>query len=175
MEVRYEPDDLHVIVLFHENGAEICRAHGEGRWGVLPHDIRMRNMALRNIDKASFERMPQDGPLTALFACLQRDAPTKPSAALKLAHCLAVLGRHFTGETVDPGFVSQLIGSGSILDAATLCELPAISALPAPPPTLLTSGPQMAVAGESQSATWGRPTSHRETRFGVRPDLARPA
>ena len=117
---RSDPDDLRVIVLFDAGGAEICRAHGEGRWGVLPHDSRMRRMAMKSIDKATFERMPQDGPLAALFARLQREAPSKPSAALQLAHCLAVLGRHMEGEEMDASLLSALIADGDGVMEATL-------------------------------------------------------
>ena len=37
---RSDPDDLRVIALLDAEGAEICRARGEGRWGVLPHASR---------------------------------------------------------------------------------------------------------------------------------------
>lgn len=127
---RADEDDLRVILLFDEKGAEVCRAHGEGRWGLIPHDRRMRRMALRSIDKAAFERMPQDGPLLSLFASLQRDAPTRPSAALQLAHCLAVLGRHFEGEAIDVAWLGHLLASGTTLEAAALLRPPATAKAP---------------------------------------------
>lgn len=117
-----DPDDLRVLVLYAESGAEICRVYGEGRWGVIPHDHRMRKMALRNIDKQARGRMPQDGPVVALFARLTQDAETQPKAALQLAHCLAVLGRHTLGEYVDPVWLSKLVADGMVLDAAAQCE-----------------------------------------------------
>jgi len=154
---RADEDDLRVILLFDEKGAEVCRAHGEGRWGLIPHDRRMRRMALRNIDKAALGRMPQDGPLLSLFARLQRDAPAKPSAALQLAHCLAVLGRHFEGETIDVAWLGHLLATGSSLEAAALLRPPvpstgsasasaaAAAALPAavPPAVVQNAQPQM--------------------------------
>lgn len=117
-----DPDDLRVLVLYAESGAEICRVYGEGRWGVIPHDRRMRQMALRNIDKQARGRMPQDGPLVALFARLTTHAASQPKAALQLAHCLAVLGRHTLGEHVDPVWLSKLVADGMVLDAAAQCE-----------------------------------------------------
>lgn len=124
--VCYDPDDLRVVILYGERGEELCRAYGEGRWGIIPHDLRMRNMSLRNIDKRARERMPQDGPLEFLFARLQADAPSKPSAALQYAHCLAVLGRHIKGEAVDATLLANLLSQGgSALDVGQLCT-PAI-------------------------------------------------
>jgi hypothetical protein len=148
---RADEDDLRVIILFDDKGAEVCRAHGEGRWGLIPHDRRMRRMALRNIDKAQFENMPQDGPLLALFASLQRDAPSKPSAALQLAHCLAVLGRHFQGETIDTAWLGHLLATGSTLDAAAYMDQPSANspAMAATPPT---SGPAATPAQIAASA-----------------------
>jgi putative transposase len=113
-----DPDDLRVIILVRDDGTEICRAIGEGRWGTLIHDVRMRRMALRGIDKAQRERMPQDGPLTALMARLQAEAPLKPSAALAYAHCLSVIGRHVKGDSLDAEWLAKLVGSGMVLEAA---------------------------------------------------------
>ncbi len=129
---RADQDDLRVIILYDERGSEVCRAHGEGRWGLIPHDRRMRTMALRNVDEAAFEKMPQDGPLLALFARLQRDAPSQPSAALQLAHCLAVLGRHFQGETIDVAWLGHLLSTGSVLDAVAHVQPAANSPVMAP-------------------------------------------
>jgi putative transposase len=120
--LKRDPDDLRVVILFDERGNEVCRAHGEGRWGMVPHDERMRAMAFRALSKQDKERMPHDGPLAALFAQLQAEAETSSSAALKLAHCLSVLGKHFHGEAVDAQYVAQLIGSGEIVQAAALCK-----------------------------------------------------
>jgi hypothetical protein len=117
-----DPSDLRVVVLYSERGDEVCRAHGEGRWGVIPHDVRMRNMALRNIDKQALRRMPQDAPLELLFARLEGEAPSKPSAALQYAHCLAVLGQHLQGDQVDAVRIAELLATcRSGMDAAQLC------------------------------------------------------
>lgn len=120
---RFDPDDLRVLILFTEDGAEITRVHGEGRWGILPNDIRMRQMAMRNIDRAQRERMPQDGPLEHLFASLRDAAPKSPSAAARLAHCLAVIGRHLQqGATSTPEWFASLLAEGNTLEAAALCR-----------------------------------------------------
>ena len=120
---RFDPDDLRILVLFGLDGAEICRVHGEGRWGLLPHDIRMRQMALRNIDRAAEGRMPQDGPLEALLASLEREATSSPSAASRLGHCLAVIGRHIQGvANTTAAWFAQLAAGGNTLDAAALCR-----------------------------------------------------
>jgi hypothetical protein len=116
---RADPDDERVIYLYNEAGIELCRAHGEGRWGIIPHDARMRRMALNGINKAEFEEMPHDGPLLALFASLQRDASKSPAAALKLAHCIAVLGRAMEGRAETASLVAAILGEGSTLEAAT--------------------------------------------------------
>jgi len=138
--LRRDPDDLRVVILFDEAGNEVCRAHGEGRWGILPHDERMRQMAFRALEQQERGRMPHDGPLSALFATLQDRAPTSPDAALKLAHCLAVLGRHVKGESVDPAYIAQLVGTGSLHEAAQLCVGPANDPTAMPP----MSGPRQA-------------------------------
>jgi len=123
----FDPADLRVIILVREDGTEICRAYAEGRYGVIPHDLRMRRWANREIDKAQYGVMPHDGPLAALLARLQEEAPTKPSAALEFAHCLAVFGRHMKGAAVDPSWLAKLIGEGRVLQAAAVIN-PAFAA-----------------------------------------------
>jgi hypothetical protein len=117
---RFDPDDLRVIVLYDDAGLEICRCFGEGRWGQIPHDERMRRLAMRNIDRASFGTMPHDSPLAALFARLQDQSPTQPSAALQLAHCLAVLGRHVKGDGLATSELARLIAGDAALEVTAL-------------------------------------------------------
>lgn len=120
---RFDPDDLRGIILFSMDGLEICRAAAEGRWGLIPNDMRMRKMTQKAIDKAAFGRMPQDGPLTALFATLQREAPTSPSAAARLAHCISVIGRHMLNAVSNPAeWVAKLFAEGESIEAAAMCR-----------------------------------------------------
>ena len=144
-----DPADLRVILLVRDDGTEICRAFAEGRWGVIPHDLRMRRMANREIDKAQYGVMPHDGPLAALLARLQEEAPTKPSAALEFAHCLAVFGRSIGGSALDPSWLAKLIGEGRLLQAAALIN-PAVAAAGAH--NGATNEPSKAASPSSQQA-----------------------
>lgn len=147
-----DPADLRVIILVRDDGTEICRACGEGRWGVIPHDRRMRRMALRGIDAAQRARMPQDGPLTALFARLQEEAPVKPSAALEFAHCLAVIGRHVKGQVMDSSWLAALVGAGRVLQAAAGFKS-AVSTAAANEPLAEATGSSKAPASSQPTGT----------------------
>jgi hypothetical protein len=71
MWVRPDYHDLRTLLMFKDNGEEFDMARAQGRWGVIPHDARIRQMYRKYKTAGLLEGMPQDGPLDALFHYLR--------------------------------------------------------------------------------------------------------
>lgn len=86
MYLRIDPRDLQTGVLFYEDGREFGPVSACGAWGKRPHDIRIRKMYMHLKYQNQLGDRPEDAPLDALFARLNRGALNSPRDAVKLAY-----------------------------------------------------------------------------------------
>jgi len=98
--LHYDSDDLRVVHLFNVDSTELGPVRASGRWGLIPHDIRIRNMFMKLLDAAQLSTMPQDCPVMALLAHLQNGAPKDKRIALNYAYVMEYLQRHIGGAEV---------------------------------------------------------------------------
>jgi putative transposase len=98
--LHYDSDDLRVVVLFAPNGAELGPVRAVGRWGLIPHDLRIRNMAMKLLDEAQQGTMPHDCPVMSLLAHLRNGAPRDKRTGLQYAYVMEYLQRHLGTEEV---------------------------------------------------------------------------
>ena len=89
--VRASPLDLRTIVAFDQNGLELGTLRAEGKWGVLPHDLRIRNLFQKLRRENSLSEQAEDQPLRALFAHLNKGAQRDKTQAAQMAHLLQYL------------------------------------------------------------------------------------
>lgn len=97
MWVRFDPSDLRVLLAFMPDGAEFGPLTACGKWGLFPHDVRIRKLFLRLKRDSELGLRPEDEPLEALFAHLRAGAPRDRKKALQLAYLVDYMGRHGAG------------------------------------------------------------------------------
>jgi hypothetical protein len=95
--VRASPLDLRTIVVFDLNGHELGVLRAEGKWGVLPHDLRIRNLFQKLRRANSLSEQAEDQPLRALFAHLNKGARRDKTKAAQMAYLFQYL-KGFVGE-----------------------------------------------------------------------------
>jgi hypothetical protein len=86
MYLRVDPRNLQTGVLFYEDGREFGPVYACGAWGKRPHDLRIRKMYMHLKYLNQLGDRPEDAPLDALFARLNRGALNSASDAVKLAY-----------------------------------------------------------------------------------------
>jgi putative transposase len=170
--VRASPMDLRTIVLYDEQGCELGVLRAEGKWGALPHDLRIRRLFLKLRRENSLGEQAEDDPMRALFAHLNKGAERDSTQAGQLAYLMRYL-RGYSGE-LSPSLLSD-IGSRVHLekaanDVSELALLPAPSGslplvapaaqnviAPATSPTQQSSAPQSTKRPTAQPTTSARP------------------
>jgi len=128
--VRVSAQDLRTIVAFDENGMELGVLRAEGKWGVLPHDLRIRQMFAKLRRANSLSEQAEDDPLRALFAHLNKGAPRDATQAAQLAHLVGYL-KGYASELTDS--VVAAIKDHERLERA-VSDLSVIPIRPLPPP-----------------------------------------
>jgi putative transposase len=135
--VRASPMDLRTIVLYDEQGCELGVLRAEGKWGALPHYLRIRRLFLKLRRDNSLGKQAEDDPLRALFAHLNKGAQRDATQAGQLAYLMRYL-RGYSSE-LSPSLLSD-IGARVHLEKAAndisevaLLPLPIGAALPVTP------------------------------------------
>ncbi len=124
---RASTRDLRTLILFDIKGVELGALRAEGKWGVLPHDYRIRKLFLHLRQQNMIGKHAEDDPLRALFTHLNNGAPRDAKQAAQLAHLLGYL-RGYASEL--PSGVLSDIGQQEALQVAAndLSLLPILSA-----------------------------------------------
>lgn len=117
-----DSDDLRVVHLFMPDSTELGPVRASGRWGLIPHDTRIRNMFMKLLDAAQLSTMPQDCPVMALLAHLQNGAPKDKRVALNYAYVMEYLQRHIGSAEVGA------LQTDAMLAAVADQEVPSVSA-----------------------------------------------
>ncbi|SHN13564.1 Mu transposase C-terminal domain-containing protein [Rhizobacter sp. OV335] len=126
--VRASPMDLRTIVLYDEQGCELGVLRAEGKWGALPHDLRIRRLFLKLRRENSLGKQAEDDPLRALFAHLNKGAQRDATQAGQLAYLMRYL-RGYSGE-LSPSLLSD-IGARVHLEKAAN-DISEVALLPPP-------------------------------------------
>ncbi|ONU72255.1 hypothetical protein A8E62_00695 [Burkholderia cenocepacia] len=91
MWVRADFRDLRTVVLFDDAGNEFGVLQALGRWGQVPHDVRIRKLFGRLKREGELGPHPEDAPLECLLEYLKDRASRDRNAALQLAYVLEYL------------------------------------------------------------------------------------
>jgi len=92
MTARCDPRDLRTIWLYdHETGHEWGCVTALGRWGKLPHDMRIRKLFLLLKRKAELGERADDNPLEQLYHYLRTRATADRRDATRLAYLMHFL------------------------------------------------------------------------------------
>lgn len=144
MYLRIDPRNLQTGVLFYEDGREFGPVQASGGWGKRPHDLRIRKMYMHLKYLSQLGDRPEDAPLDALFARLNRGALNSPKDAVKLAY-LVQYNQSQCGQSSLPAEAN--LAYRGIEQAKTLASAIALDRVPpsdmsaeAPVPALATDG-----------------------------------
>ncbi|MGY4829133.1 hypothetical protein ACVNIS_11190 [Sphaerotilaceae bacterium SBD11-9] len=137
--VRFDPRDLRVLLAFQTDGSEFGTLTAMGKWGLFPHDVRIRKLFLRLKREGELGERPEDEPLEALFAHLRAGAPRDRKKGLQLAYLIDFMSKH--SDQLEQGAWNQ--AKQAVQDAVAMGEFDSLA--------LGTPGP-MASRPRSQAA-----------------------
>lgn len=146
---RATPRDLRTLTLFDEKGAELGTLRAEGKWGAIPHDLRLRRLFSKLKRQGSLGTQAEDHPLHALYVYLNEGAPRNKTMALQLAYLLEYLRGKLP--EIDKQLVRDLTDSAD-LDAA-IEEISTVPLNDTCDPQSSAEASRSPVSEESQSAT----------------------
>lgn len=154
--VRASPMDLRTIVLFDEQGCELGVLRAEGKWGALPHDLRIRRLFLKLRRDNSLSKQAEDDPLRALFAHLNKGAQRDATQAGQLAYLMRYL-RGYSSELshtllTDIGARVHLEQAANDVSEVALLPVPHVSTPPAAPNVVALPPPLIAQPATPQSS-----------------------
>lgn len=138
--VRASPMDLRTIVLFDEQGCELGVLRAEGKWGALPHDLRIRRLFLKLRREHSLGKQAEDDPMRALFKHLNKGAERDATQAGQLAYLMHYLRGYSTelglGLLADIRARDHLEKAANDITELALFPVPTTSTSPAAPPVV---------------------------------------
>lgn len=120
--------DLRTIRVFDVKGAELGELRAEGKWGVLPHDARIRNLIHKQKRQSEFGERAEDDPLRKLLASLASCAPADSGRAAELAYLLNYLRPHVhdlsSGLVADMQVINRLEQAANDSTAVAMVAVP---------------------------------------------------
>jgi len=128
--IRANPADLRTVVAYDEQGVELGVLRAEGKWGVVPHDLRMRRLFERLRRANVLGVQAEDDPMRALFAHLNKGAQRDATQAAQLAYLIGYLRGHLV--ELDEGLVTDMREHLRVQPAANDVPVPPVDTVEPP-------------------------------------------